>query len=1249
MNYLRRRGISNIEGLECLVTEKDRIELFVKVKEPNVRPVYYNVGTIKLTNRNQPVYFNSRTNSTILNILETQNQPVEIFVEEETPARDYNFSYGWVQYAGMKAFLDFMGIADKKIRVLAYNGKEEKNKRIEIHVCQDETQLSGDVLFTIHLGRNNRPDRVEKLERLILAEVLYEQKQIKRAQLLDYCRFVDEAKNSVVLTQNTYEKYQCGNVVYLDIQSFFKFKGITCAKAVAHISDDRNKRIEMQCTLGKSTIIYTVELNKENRPIGINKIALDANEGVTYISLVEILHYQGWIDDKEYAAFQKYKAQTCRRVHRQSAPSLKRTTELNQKSYDYLLAGLRYTEIAPFLRFKGVTNATAKVCADKTGRRLEIRDNEDDRGLVCSIHLNGENRACGVDDNTESVSLVEVLHDQGSMDEDEYKEFRQHRKQSNRRLKRREFVQRRGEIILTQYSESYYFARLEYSGIDSFLRFKNIAYANAIVHISENTKTLELRCALADDTGWAQENNTVTYLIELNDNLRPSNVGDGVTKKPLVEILHDQGQVDNIEYGAFKEYKARNSSRAKRLTWAWNRNAVILTQDAAGYCFGSLSYECIATFLKFKNVDSMTAEYIVDNDGKRYIKLENQQEDNGFSYLIELNKDLRPVGMEDVGRHVALIEVLREQGIISAEEYAEFKQFISTAYAMGGYAAREARAAASLNRLKEEVYALELGNPLFKREIAEKFLRELESGDIKVETAAAFFSMTGKRKVSDLQKPGWYIIWRRAAALIRDNNLLDYRADGNHYTPPPAIEFLFDLLPSENDPLPDDNAVAELYFKAMQGDKKTRDELAAELMRFTAQVFLDMLKASDAYFYMSSEYYSDRFYAICEAVLSVIRNNTWNKQRYPSLYDYIEDEVIIEAIDSDRKSRQKIRYKEIPAEDLSYRKDPESFDDNNVSFIDNVPHAAASGEPITPLSFLDTAAPIEQLLHYDPEAIFDFNEKRTIAIDLKRFLSDTGIQAQIKRMLNNRDYAVFIVGSLGAYGNAIKDDVNLNIMIVVDEAESSDISAVSKVLRVHFNGVLEQKNSLLILGQDGAYFDELQNGNGFISFLLNHHIGSLRNGFFTAETISTNGASTPHAKARAFLHLAVPLGEKNMPNAILVYESKPGMRTRLKSRLRGVLKDYPNIAFSTMVHSLEVFRDKQQAKDHGKTYGWSCSDLTVETHLATDLTEEQRVKHGTEDLYSDFATAMLRTESNDMPTATAVAVSFAPCVVDTAA
>ncbi len=190
-----------------------------------------------------------------------------------------------------------------------------------------------------------------------------------------------------------------------------------------------------------------------------------------------------------------------------------------------------------------------------------------------------------------------------------------------------------------------------------------------------------------------------------------------------------------------------------------------------------------------------------------------------------------------------------------------------------------------------------------------------------------------------------------------------------------------------------------------------------------------------------------------------------------------------------------------------------------------------------------------------------FEEKHQIAREIGKWLIKKGFLKQVKQE-GIQNLAVSMIGSLGVLGSAVRDKSDLNLMVVTDANESQAEALAEKLAQWIGGRYHEPQDSEPIrisVGKEGDYEQAIADGNGFISLLQKHKVGTDPiKGIASVEVIgipdednSFSEDSLTRQKTRAAFHLAFqdPRLAEQAINGILVLENAKGAAERLAQKL----------------------------------------------------------------------------------------------------
>ncbi|MFA5146366.1 MAG: helix-turn-helix domain-containing protein [Candidatus Omnitrophota bacterium] len=150
----------------------------------------------------------------------------------------------------------------------------------------------------------------------------------------------------------------------------------------------------------------------------------------------------------------------------------------------------------------------------------------------------------------------------------------------------------------------------------------------------------------------------------------------------------------------------------------------------------------------------------------------------------------------------------------------------------------------------------------------------------------------------------------------------------------------------------------------------------------------------------------------------------------------------------------------------------------------------------------------EELDERDVEAggddVFTREDKDKLAANLRQLFIKKEVPERLN-MLFGKPYAIYMVGSMGHFKVARRDQSDLNLVLAVD-ADMSKLEEALRIMREAVGGaVLYQRHTslpVLLVGKFGHYYADRAAGNGFISLLDLFHIGNPDNGFASIEVVS---------------------------------------------------------------------------------------------------------------------------------------------------
>jgi len=237
---------------------------------------------------------------------------------------------------------------------------------------------------------------------------------------------------------------------------------------------------------------------------------------------------------------------------------------------------------------------------------------------------------------------------------------------------------------------------------------------------------------------------------------------------------------------------------------------------------------------------------------------------------------------------------------------------------------------------------------------------------------------------------------------------------------------------------------------------------------------------------------------------------------------------------------------------------------------------------------------------------FEEAEKEYFKDELRAFLLLKNID-DIIFGLGIPNVAIYIQGSMGYLGVAVKNYSNLNLFILTDGNPDQNRELLFELRRI-FGGDMEQANTqtpTLTIGTDGTYQEAIDNGNGLIKLLIGSSLGSQSEGFATIEAVSLNGYNqgTPpvltladqRQRARVLYHLTEKFYEQG-PNGILVFEQPQGASKLLDTKLNQEIKQRMEAARQARLEAMQTPRIIVPGQENDDLPQLSYQDFRVYLH-----------------------------------------------------
>jgi len=275
-----------------------------------------------------------------------------------------------------------------------------------------------------------------------------------------------------------------------------------------------------------------------------------------------------------------------------------------------------------------------------------------------------------------------------------------------------------------------------------------------------------------------------------------------------------------------------------------------------------------------------------------------------------------------------------------------------------------------------------------------------------------------------------------------------------------------------------------------------------------------------------------------------------------------------------------------------------------------VPHDPSTPEGVENLEAL-TYYRDRALLGSAPYEIVDPDAKETLASELRQFFAEKGISRILARSdIGIRDFAIYMTGSMGRFGTALRSWSNLNLILVAD-ADPGQLEKAIALLRDIIGGgyvdyYTHSSVPVLVLGKGSDFDSDIAAGNGFIDLVHSRYrLGSPEKGIATIEGIPLSpyylkavadsiGEEEPEddfegtyegpyqvddGDLRAIMRLRIQremefFGE--VSNLRTVFESDSGIGERLNGMAVSVLMDQGDEYPDFQTHQLEKFFARQR-------------------------------------------------------------------------
>ncbi|HPM43343.1 MAG TPA: hypothetical protein PLV52_05895, partial [Candidatus Omnitrophota bacterium] len=146
------------------------------------------------------------------------------------------------------------------------------------------------------------------------------------------------------------------------------------------------------------------------------------------------------------------------------------------------------------------------------------------------------------------------------------------------------------------------------------------------------------------------------------------------------------------------------------------------------------------------------------------------------------------------------------------------------------------------------------------------------------------------------------------------------------------------------------------------------------------------------------------------------------------------------------------------------------------------------------------------------EQLFTSDDKDRLVDELRALMNSKNIRTELRK-IGIKKFSLYLVGSMGYLGTALKGESDANLIIVSDaspEVLEGALFIFERVIGGRLSYNAPTSLPVLTIGKHGSYYQSIAEGNGFISLLREHNVGSPDSGFASLEAVSLSRDNLRH-------------------------------------------------------------------------------------------------------------------------------------------